>query len=662
MGFEDVAEQPRHIIVSARISPMVELTRWLFELYRLPYHEQAHAPILHVLATRRNGGGEEVPLVIGSEGVWATASEVLNGLDAKSRPGDRLYGETEAERELNRRLVKTLLDLLLQTVRRFVYSHLLPHKKLVYPVAVDGAPAWERAFVVLLYPVWRRMMARDLDLSRDRVVEAQARIGNACDLIEAELTRSGTRFVGGTGPSVVDIVFSALMAPLVFPAEYGAKLPPVEDLPQDLKRFVAAMGARRAGRLVQETYAAARPAPQRYMRARRRGGLLSALLLGPTIPRLGARLAAAYGRVLRVWRFALASRWSDVEEILRRDLDFRIAPINAPRIEEVNGPFVLGLDRGDRMAVERSQLYTAVSAIDLSGVQALAHTQAEWLLDHAEAAQGRIDVVNGYARLVAARNARRIFGIAGPTEMDLMRVARAIFNHTFLNLFGDEDVRARALAAAAELKGWFEAELARRQGQRLEIDDVIGRLLALRKGNKNALDDDGVRRNVAGLLVGAIDTTATVVGKIVATAVADRRLLERMRRDLDCPERLFGWCNEVLRLWPHNPILLRRTQSDVPLGGKVIPAGTTIVAFTHAALFDPDRFPDPGRLDAGRSPKLYRHFGGGLHTCAGRAVNEVQIPELVRCILKRDIARIARPRYDWPFIDEVVVSMRGGAA
>jgi cytochrome P450 len=79
-------------------------------------------------------------------------------------------------------------------------------------------------------------------------------------------------------------------------------------------------------------------------------------------------------------------------------------------------------------------------------------------------------------------------------------------------------------------------------------------------------------------------------------------------------------------------------------------------------LFDPGRFPDPGRLDPSRSPKLYRHFGGGLHVCAGRAVNEVQIPELVRCILSRDIVRAARPRYDWPFIDEVAVSLRGGAS
>ena len=86
---------------------------------------------------------------------------------------------------------------------------------------------------------------------------------------------------------------------------------------------------------------------------------------------------------------------------------------------------MLGLDRGSRIASERPQLYAAVSAIDTDAIRALASAEAKRLLDQAEAASRRIDIVNGYARLVAARTARALFGIAGPTEMDLMRVARA---------------------------------------------------------------------------------------------------------------------------------------------------------------------------------------------------------------------------------------------
>jgi hypothetical protein len=38
----------------------------------------------------------------------------------------------------------------------------------------------------------------------------------------------------------------------------------------------------------------------------------------------------------------------------------------------------------------------------------------------------------------------------------------------------------------------------------------------------------------------------------------------------------------------------------------------------------------------------------------------VQIPELVRQVVKRGILRVERPRYDGPFIDELIVSLGGG--
>jgi cytochrome P450/glutathione S-transferase len=659
METKNFPEMPRHVIVSARVSPMVELARWLFERDHLTYHEEPHAPILHVLATRRRGGGREVPVIVGPEGIWDGARAVLDGLDAKSRPGQRLYGESDDDRAANRALIDTLLALLLQTVRRLVYFHLLPHRRTLYPVAVDGVPLWERAFVFLLYPIWRRLMARGLDLSPQLVQEAPARIREACDLIEATLGRRP--FLGGQQPNTVDIVFSALMAPVVFPPHYDAKLPALAALPAELSAFVEEMRARRAGALVLDTYEHARGEPQQPLPARGSGRPLQSYLLGPATQRLAAKAAAAYGKILKFRNYRIAVRWDQVEDVLRRDLDFRIAAVNGPRIEEVNGPFILGLDRGAVLTHERPQLYTAVSAIDLGDIRTLVEVEAKRLLDEA-VARGRLDLVNGYARLVAARTARRIFGIAGPTEMDLMRVIRAIFQHTFLNLGGDEQVARRAVAAFQELRQWFQSELARRAQQGIEIDDVIGRLLALRRTHADPLDDDGVRRNVAGLLVGSIDTTATSVSQIVASACADPEILARVERDVDDPARMLGWCNELLRRWPHNPFLLRQVETDVTLDGVAIPAGATVIAYTHAAMFDPSRFPDPRRLDPTRALKLYRHFGGGLHPCSGRAVNDVQIPELVRQVIKRGIASADRPRFDGPFIDEVVVTFGGRTA
>jgi cytochrome P450 len=112
-----------------------------------------------------------------------------------------------------------------------------------------------------------------------------------------------------------------------------------------------------------------------------------------------------------------------------------------------------------------------------------------------------------------------------------------------------------------------------------------------------------------------------------------------------------------LRLWPHNPLVLRKTIAPTRLGEMPIAAGVTVVAYTQAAMFDERVFTESGTLNPARDPELYLHFSGGLHICAGRAINRVQIPQLVRSLIDRDIGRAGPPGFDGPFIDRLVVPL-----
>ena len=254
-----MAETAAYRMISTRVSPMVELARWLFERQGLPYREEAHAPMLHILATRAAGGGVEVPVVVSPDGtVWSGAREVLAGVDAAGPPGRRLFGEEAAERAANQAFVDELLDHLLQEVRRFVYHQLLPCRQVLLPSVTHRAPMWERRFVEWLYPVWRSMMARGLDFTPKRLAETPGRIEHTLAKVEGELARRGTPFLAGSEPGVLDIVFSALVGPLVFPRNYGTRLPVLEDLPPALQAFVRTTRARPAGELALHTYAAAR--------------------------------------------------------------------------------------------------------------------------------------------------------------------------------------------------------------------------------------------------------------------------------------------------------------------------------------------------------------------------------------------------------------------
>ena len=67
-----------------------------------------------------------------------------------------------------------------------------------------------------------------------------------------------------------------------------------------------------------------------------------------------------------------------------------------------------------------------------------------------------------------------------------------------------------------------------------------------------------------------------------------------------------------------------------------IPKGTTVLAVTHSAMFDPKALSHPDDFDPTRGMGNQFHFGLGLHECLGRAIGRVMIPEIVRQSLRLD--------------------------
>ncbi len=341
-------------------------------------------------------------------------------------------------------------------------------------------------------------------------------------------------------------------------------------------------------------------------------------------------------------------RHNHVTEALSRDLDFRIAPVNEARIDEVNGPFVLGMDRGATLVRERRALYDALSGVDMAKLRAAAISHANALIN---AAGDEIDAAGGYSRIVAAGTARKLFGIAGGDDVTFMDVARAIFAHVFLNTTGDKAVEARAVKASPLLHNWLQNEIARRRTTGDVGTDMMGMLL---RGGQ--LDDEGVRRTLGGMLVGAIDTTASSVVKIVAVIGRDAALGRKVAADADNEDRVAGWCREALRRWPHNPVLLRQAGTDTILAGTRISKGDQIILWTQAAMRDASMFPNPAIARADRPARAYLHFGAGLHPCAGRIVNDFQIPLLVGALVRRGIRSVGPVNWAGPFPDHMSVT------
>lgn len=374
----------------------------------------------------------------------------------------------------------------------------------------------------------------------------------------------------------------------------------------------------------------------------RRVAWLAALVL--------AWLGRRIGRPLTLRGTVLVIRHADAREVLSRDLDFHVGPVNGPRMDGIGFHFVLGMDRSPELIAEREVLYQALTRVDMGALVARATADANARL---AACGGTIDVVEDYARQVAAGTASALFGIAPADHATFCDASRAIFYHCFLNLAGDKAIEARGMAAAQALSGWFDAEISRRIDAHQPRDDMMGQLL------KAGASPELTRRTLGGMLVGSIDTTASAVAKIITVLMRDPVMRAAATRNADERYLMYGWCQEALRRWTHVPMLGRQAARDCALAGVPIKAGAKVILLSQAAMLDPDAFPAPTEMRANRPNAGYLHFGAGLHPCAGRDVNQWQIPLLVGALLKREPTAMGTTAWAGPFPAHLPLTLRG---
>ena len=74
---------------------------------------------------------------------------------------------------------------------------------------------------------------------------------------------------------------------------------------------------------------------------------------------------------------------------------------------------------------------------------------------------------------------------------------------------------------------------------------------------------------------------------------------------------------EVLRLYPPFPRLVRVTTTDTEIAGFPVAANELVTPWIGAANRDAARFPDPDRFDINRNTGGHLVFGQGIHFCLG---------------------------------------------
>jgi cytochrome P450 len=251
----------------------------------------------------------------------------------------------------------------------------------------------------------------------------------------------------------------------------------------------------------------------------------------------------------------------------------------------------------------------------------------------------------------------------------MMRWMRDVFHDIFANPTSDANVHRVGLASSEALRQHMDHVIATRKSQLQDpdqTDDVLGRLLLLQDAAHAWLDDRSVRRNLGGLILGAVDTTSKFATLAIDELLRRPAALAGARAAAIAGEMplVRNYVYEAVRFNPHHPAQVRfcKHETEIAAGtprARRIPAGTSVFVATLSAMFDPEVFVDPRLFRADRETE-YLHFGYGMHRCFGLAINGVQIPEIVATLLRlpnlrRAPGRAGRILYDGPFPDRLML-------
>ncbi|MEU4693539.1 cytochrome P450 [Actinoplanes sp. NPDC023714] len=157
-----------------------------------------------------------------------------------------------------------------------------------------------------------------------------------------------------------------------------------------------------------------------------------------------------------------------------------------------------------------------------------------------------------------------------------------------------------------------------------------------------------------GLLIAGHETTANMIGKMVAMLLADRSRWESL---LDDPSLIRTAVEEALR-FDANPGfgMPRYITEDIEVGGVTLAAGTTVISSMGSANRDESAFPGADGMDLNRSPNPHLAFGAGPHSCIGQALARTELQTALTALLDRlPGLRLAQAAADLPRREGLII-------
>lgn len=192
----------------------------------------------------------------------------------------------------------------------------------------------------------------------------------------------------------------------------------------------------------------------------------------------------------------------------------------------------------------------------------------------------------------------------------------------------------RVLRSVQRLTEYF-ADAIRRQ--RAHPRDGLVHSLMTAEINGDRLSEEEVVANSIVTMVGGQETTTNLIGNGVLSLLRNPHELERLRANMSL---IPSAVEELLRYESPSQHTARLAPADVELGGKLIRKRQAVIAVMAAGNRDPERFPDPDRLDITRADNHHLAFGWAAHFCFGAALARIEGQVTFETVL-RHLPRLA---------------------
>jgi cytochrome P450 len=333
----------------------------------------------------------------------------------------------------------------------------------------------------------------------------------------------------------------------------------------------------------------------------------------PLYHRLRTESPVHWDPLLRVW---VVTRYEDVIRVLR---DFSAERTPAPAALTAMGLSALN---PVAQVMVKQMLFLDPSAhtrIRSLASAAFTPTRVEMLRSHIReivknllkpiASTGRMNLIADLAEPLPCIVTAEMLGV--PVEDHTqMKLWSQDFAEVLGNFQHNPDRVQRILKCTEEMSAYFRAMM---HSDKLRPEGLVNSLKnAEIQGDR--LTEDEVIANCIITMVGGQETTTNLLGNGVLALLRNPAELEKLRAN---PALVPSAVEELLRYESPTQYTGRIAAHETELGGKQIKQKQAIFAVLGAGNRDPERFPDPDKLDITRPDNKHLAFGWGAHFCFG---------------------------------------------